>query len=400
MKKRYVFAPGPVAVPPEVLLAGAMPTMHHRSSDFPPIFDRCQQKLKQVFRTESPVAVLASSGTGAVEAAMVSTVSPGDPVIVFNAGKFGERWVQVGKAYGMNVIELKADWGKPCQPAAIAQALAANPGTKAVVVTQTETSTATVSDIKAIAEVVRATPAITIVDAVSAFMAEELRQDEWGVDMVCTGSQKAIMLPPGLGFASVSKKAEALMAASKSPKYYLDLRRYLKSLKDSDVPFTPAVNLIYSLDKALDMILEVGPEETWARHRVLARAVRSAMTALGLTIYSESPSVVVTAVNLPAGVEWKAFNKQLKTRGITIAGGQDHLEGKIFRIATLGYYDAFDAITLVSAVEMALAACGAGSELGTGVTAALRVLKTYDPAKGWVAADAATRSLEPVPTQV
>ncbi len=396
MKKNYIFSPGPVEVPSEVLLAGARPTVHHRSADFPPIFARCQEKLRKVYVTEAPVAVLASSGTGAVEAAMVSTCSPGDTVVVYNAGKFGERWGKIGRTYGMNVLELQPGWGKPLDPALVENTLRKHPETRAVIVTHTETSTGTVSDMKGLGEVVSRTDAITIIDSVSAFAAEELRQDEWKLDMVCTGAQKALMLPPGLGFASASGKALAAMKDAKSPCFYLDLRRYFKSAEKDDTPFTPAVNLFYSLEQSLDMLLAEGMENNWARHTVLSRASRAAMTALGLTLFSERPSVVTTAVNLPDGVEWGAFNKELKSRGITIAGGQDHLKGKVFRFATLGHYNVFDVVTIVSAVEMALAASGHAFELGKGVAAAMEVLRAYHPARGWVAVEKETRALEPV----
>lgn len=396
MKKNYIFSPGPTEVPAEVLLAGARPTVHHRSADFPPIFESCQDKLRKVYQTSNPIAVISSSGTGAVEAAMVSTCSPGEKVIVYNGGKFGERWVKIAKAYGMNVIELKSDWGKPLDMDVLAATLEANPDARAVVATQTETSTGTVSDIQRLGEIVSKTNAVSIVDCVSSFSAEKLPQDEWKIDMVCTGSQKALMLPPGLGFASISDKAKAAMETAKTPCFYLDLRRYLGSMPSSDTPFTPAVNLFYSLEKALEMLLEEGMENNWARHTVLSRAARAAVVRLGLSLFSERPSVVVTAVNLPGGVEWKSFNNELKSRGITIAGGQDHVKGKIFRFATLGFYNVFDVVTVVSSVEMGLAASGYDFELGTGVAAAMEVLRAYDPKKGWTAAEEATRDLEPV----
>lgn len=396
MKKSYIFSPGPVEVPSEVLLAGARPTVHHRSADFPPIFARCQEKLRKVYGTSGPLAILASSGTGSVEAAMVSTASPGDTVIVYNAGKFGERWVKVGKTYGMNVIELKIDWGKPLDMALLEETLRKHPETRSVVVTHTETSTGTVTDIKKLGEVVSKTNAISIVDSVSAFAAEPVRQDEWKLDMVCTGSHKALMLPPGLGITSASEKAIAAMKEAKCPCFYFDLRKYFASAAKDDTPFTPAVNLFYSLEQALDMLLEEGMENNWARHTVLSRASRAAMVELGLSLFSERPSVVVTAVNLPEGVEWGGFNKELKSRGITIAGGQDHLKGKIFRFATLGNYNVFDVITIVGAVEMALAASGHPFEMGKGIAKAMEVLRAYNPAKGWVAAEEHTRNLEPV----
>lgn len=396
MKKNYIFSPGPTEVPAEVLLASAAPTVHHRSADFPPIFKRCEEKLQAVFCTTAPVVVTASSGTGAVEAAMTSTVNPGEKVVVYNAGKFGERWVKVGKAFGMEVIELPFEWGTPLDMAVLEKTLQDNPDTKAVVVTQTETSTGTVSDIRKLGEIVSKTDALSIVDCVSSFAAEELPQDKWSIDMVCTGSQKALMLPPGLGMVSISEKAQKAMEGVTTPRFYFDLRSYLKSLGKDDTPFTPAVNLFYGLEKALDMILEEGMDNNWARHHVLSRASRAAMAELGLTFFSSRPSVVVTAVNLPDGVEWSAFNTELKSRGITIAGGQDQVKGKIFRFGTLGYYNIFDVVTIVSAIEMALAASGYNFTMGKGVAAAMDVLRAYLPSEGWIAAEEATRGLEPV----
>lgn len=383
MNKRYIFAPGPVAVPPEVLLAGAAPTIHHRTDDFIAIFASVQTKLRKVFRTEHPVVTLISSGTGAVEAAMVSTIAPGETVIVVNSGKFGERWVKVAKAYGMNCIEIKVGWGHAVAPEEIKKAIEANPKAKAVVLSQTETSTGAVNDIQAIAAITRTTETLLIVDSVSAFLAEPMEMDAWGVDMVCTGSQKALMLPPGLGLVAVGARAQKAIETTKGPKFYLDLGRYLKSLKDNDVPFTPAVNLIYSLEKALDVVLTAGVEETWARHLVLAKACRAAVKAVGLSLYASSPSVVVTTVNGPAGIDTGKIVKELKLMGITIAGGQDEAKGKIFRFATLGFYDVFDAITIVSAIEMALGRVGHQFTPGSGVAAALNVVRHYNPAKGW-----------------
>lgn len=383
MNKRYIFAPGPVNVPSEVLLASAAPTLHHRGEDFPPFQAAVHEKLKQVFCTSETVAVLSSSGTGAVESAMISTISPGEKVLVFNGGKFGERWCKVARAYGMGLVELKEEWGRPLTPERLAVEFAAHPDARAVVVTQTETSSATRSDIRALAALTRDSEAILIVDAVSSFLAEELRMDDWGVDVVCTGSQKALMMPPGMGLAAVSPRARARIATCKTPRFYLDLGAYLKGVEKGDPPFTPAVNLYYALGKALDLILAEGVEEVWARHAVLARAGRAALSALGLTLFSESPSCVVTMALLPEGVAWKQFRGALKGHGITIAGGQDHMEGKAFRVANLGYHDLFDVVTMVTGVELALAACGVPIPMGKGVGAALEVLRHYDPKVGW-----------------
>jgi len=386
MKKRYIFAPGPTAVPPEVLLAGAAPTIHHRSVDFPPIFDRCQKALRQVFLTESPVAVLASSGTGALEAAMISTISPGETVIVVSSGKFGQRWCQVAQAYGMNLVTLEVEWGKAVAPEQIEKALKDNPGAKAVVLTHCETSTGVVNPIEDIAKITRKTDTLLIVDAVSAFLAEPMKMDEWGVDIVGTGAQKAIMLPPGLGFTAVGPRAQAAMKTCKTPRFYFDLAKYLKSMDKSDTPFTPAVNMFYALEESLKQVLADGLEETWARQLVLAKAARAAVKAMNIELFADPPSVVVTACKAPEGIDGGAVVKALKAMGITIAGGQDHLKGKIFRFATLGYYDAFDVMTIVSALELALSQLKHKYTQGAGAAAALEVLRVYDPAKGWKAA--------------
>ncbi len=387
MKKNYLVAPGPTAVPPEVLLAGARQPIHHRSVDFPPIFDKCQKMLRQVFMTQHPVCVTASSGTGAVEAAMVSLIAPGEKVISLNSGKFGERWCKVAQAYGMKLIQVDLPWGQGANAQTFEKVLAENPDARAIVVTQTETSTGVVNDIQSIAQLTRGTNTLLIVDAVSGFLAEPLRMDEWGVDVVATGSQKAIMLPPGLGFVALGARAqEVLKSGQKAPCFYLDLRRYLKSMAESDTPFTPAVNMFYALEKALEMLLEDGPEEIWARHEVLAQAGRAAVKAMNLSLYASAPSVVVTAVNGPEGMGASPIVKALKNMGITIAGGQDQLKGKIFRFATLGYYNAFDVMTIVSALELALGQLGHKYTKGAGAAAALEVLRAYDPAKGWKAA--------------
>ncbi len=394
MKKNYIFAPGPTAVPPEVLLAGAKPTIHHRSVDFPPIFNRCQEMLRKAFCSSSPVAVLAGSGTSAVEASMVSLIAPGEKVISLNSGKFGERWCKVAQAYGMQLVQVDVEWGKGVGAETFAPLLKQHPDAKAIVVTQCETSTGVVNDIQSIASLTRQSGTLLIVDAVSAFLAEPMKMDEWGVDVVATGSQKAIMLPPGLGFSCVGPRAQEAMKAKKSPCFYLDLRKYLKSMADSDTPFTPAVNLFYSLEAALGALLAEGVEEVWARHEVLARAGRAAVRAMNIELFAQPPSVVLTTCKAPAGMDGGKVVKALKSMGITIAGGQDSLKGKIFRFATLGYYNAFDVMTIVSALELALGQLGHNYTRGAGAAAALDALRAYNPEKGWSSALQALRAAE------
>ncbi len=369
IRKNYIFAPGPVTVPPQVLAATAKPIIHHRSSDFDPLFKNVCEGLQYVFQTKNPVLTLSSSGTGAMEAAIVSTCSPGDHVLSLENGKFGERWGLLAKAFGFDVDRVAVEWGTAPDPIMVEERLKARPDTKAVYLELCETSTATVSDVKAIAAIVAKTDAILIVDAVSGLCAEELRTDEWGVDMVGSGSQKALMLPPGLGFVSVSPKAQELMKKSTSCKFYLDLNKYLKNWEKNTTPFTPAVNLIYGLEAALDMLKTEGMENVWDRHAQNAEAVRRAMIAIGCSLYSQKPSNTCTAVNVPDDVDGTKIVKTLKQNGVTIAGGQDALKGKIFRIATLGWHNEFDVLTLVGAVEQALWSLGHKFERGAGITA-------------------------------
>ncbi len=375
MQKHILFTPGPTEVPPEVLAAGAQPIVHHRSPDYEPIFAKVSEDLKYVFQTQNPVVMFASSGTGAMEAAVVSTLSPGDVAITVEGGKFGERWTELCNAFGVKPVVIKVEWATAVTPEQIEQALKENPTAKAVFLTHCETSTGVITDIKAIAEVVNKTDAIVVVDAVSSLGAEELRTDEWGLDVVVTGSQKALMMPPGLAFLSISPKAQKLVETSKCPKYYFSVRKYLKNLADKTTPFTPAVLMTLALDKALQMIKAEGIENCWARHKKLAAATRAGVQALGLELFARQPANVVTAVKVPQGIEGGKIVKTLRNEfGITIAGGQEHLKGKIFRIATLGYYDKFDVTTMMSALELTLKKVGYTFEFGKGIKAAMEVL--------------------------
>lgn len=370
MKKR-LFTPGPTPIPETVMLKMAEPIIHHRNPEFNEILTRVNKNLKYLFQTNQPVLTLTCSGTGGVESTFVSLFSPGDTVISVNGGKFGERWVKMPKAFGLNVVEVKTPWGKAPTEDQILGALRSNSNAKAVYLVHSETSTGTATDVKAMAKVIRDnSKALVCVDGITAIGAHELRFDEWGIDICVTGSQKGLMIPPGLAFVAVSERAVGAMESSKMPKFYFDLRKAVKSYADNDTPFTPAVSLIIGVDLALEMIKAEGIENVWRRHERLASALRAGVVALGLKLFSDSPSYAVTPVWVPEGVAWKSFNKILKgEKGITIAGGQDEFKDKIFRVSHLGYYDELDMIAFVGALEQTLAAVGYSFPMGAGLTA-------------------------------
>ncbi|MDE3058952.1 MAG: alanine--glyoxylate aminotransferase family protein [Bacteroidota bacterium] len=375
MKKR-LFTPGPTPVPEHVMLTMAEPIIHHRNPEFNEILTRVNRNLKYLFQTEQPVLTLTCSGTGGVEATFVSLLSPGDTIIAVNGGKFGERWVKMPRALGLKSVEIKLEWGKAPTADQILSALKKNPETKAVYLTHSETSTGTATDVKALARAIREnSDALVCVDGITAVGAHELRFDEWGLDACVTGSQKGLMIPPGLAFVALSRRAIETMEHSTLPKFYFDLRKALKSYEKNDTPFTPAVSLVIGVDAALEMIRTEGIENIWKRHERLAMAIRAGLSALGLKLFSNSPSYAVTPVWVPEGVEWKTFNKILKTKyGITIAGGQDDYAGKIFRISHLGYYDEMDMVTMMTALEMTLRESGYAFDAGVGVQAVVKYL--------------------------
>lgn len=377
MKKR-LFTPGPTPIPETVMLKMAEPIIHHRNPEFNEILTRVNKNLRYLFQTEQPVLTLTSSGTGGVESTFVSLFSPGDTIISANGGKFGERWVKMPKAFGMNVVEIKVEWGKAPTEEQILTALKAHPEAKAVYLVHSETSTGAATDVKALAKIIREnSSALVCVDGITAVGAHEMRFDEWGIDVCVTGSQKGLMIPPGLAFVAVSKRAVAAMETSKMPRFYFDLKKALKSYQENDTPWTPAVSLVIGVDAALQKIVEEGIENVWARHKRLANAIRAGVSGAGLKLFSEFPSYAVTPVWVPEGVEWKKFNKILKGKyGITIAGGQDDFKDKIFRISHLGYYDELDMITMIGALELTLKECGYQFDLGVGVKALLQSLAT------------------------
>jgi aspartate aminotransferase-like enzyme len=375
MKKRYLMTPGPTPVPAEVLLEMARPILHHRTSQFQAIFKEINEGLKYIFQTGNDVVTFASSGTGAMEASVVNLLSKGDKVVVVRGGKFGERFGEICSAYGVDVIPLDVEWGQEPQPSVIRDALKNHEEVRAVYVNLCETSTGTVYDVKGIAEVTKKTDAVLVVDAISGLGADDIQTDKWGVDIVVSGSQKGLMIPPGLAFCSVSEKAWKLIGTSTLPKYYFDFKKAKKSLDKDDTPWTPAVSLLIGLREALRMIKEETLPNVLKRHALLAQATREAVAAMGLELLSASPSNAVTAVKMPDGLDGQKLVKTLRdVHGVSIAGGQAQLKGKIFRIAHLGFMEKFDVITALSAVEIGLKELGHKFELGSGIKAAENVL--------------------------
>lgn len=372
--KRRLFTPGPTTVPDRVLLKMAEPIIHHRSEEFGRMFATVNEGLKILFQTENEVLTLTSSGTGAMEAAVVNLLSKGDRALVVRGGKFGERWGELCETYGVHVTAIDVPWGEAVAPEMISEHLKADPAIKAVFATQSETSTGALNDIEAIGRVVRETDALLIVDAITGIGAHRMLPDTWGVDAVVTGSQKGLMLPPGLAFIALSERAWKAVERSDLPKYYLDLTKAKKSLSKDQNPYTPAVSLLVGLKAALDMILEEGIENIWARHAKNAEATRAAVRAMGLGIFAKNPSNVLTIVQLPEQIDGKQLVKALDGYGFTVAGGQAQLSGKVIRISHLGYVDDFDTLSVIAGLERALRDLGWNVEPGAGLSAAQGVL--------------------------
>jgi aspartate aminotransferase-like enzyme len=374
MKKRYLMTPGPTPVPSEVLLAQARPMIHHRTPDFSAIFMESIEGLKQVFDTEDDVLVMACSGTGAMESAFVNCFCAGDTVIVGTNGKFGERLAQIAKVYGLEVVELAYEWNEVVKPDDIAKALEEHPDARGVAVCQSETSSGVLNDVQAIGSIVAGYPdCVFIVDSITGIGAVECKSCDWQLDVVMTGSQKGLMLPPGLAAVTVSEKAWKAYERSTLPKFYFDWGKYQKSVAKETTPFTPSVSLIIGLNEALKLMLDEGVENVIARHSRLAEATRAGVTALGLELFApeEGRGSAVTPVWVPDGVDGKAIVKIMKDKyGVTIAGGQEQYAGRIFRIGHLGYFGDFDIITTLAALEMTLAELGYGFQRGAGISAA------------------------------
>jgi aspartate aminotransferase-like enzyme len=373
MKKQRLFTPGPCAAPAEVLLELARPIFHHRTDEFRELFRRVRADLRQLFYADYEVCALTSSGTGAMEAAVLNTMPPGTKALVASCGKFGERWEEICRLHGFECVMVAADYGKAVSPAAVKEALAKHPDVSTVFTTLCETSTGTLTDVKAIGAAVAGTKALLVVDAISGFLAEELRVKDWGVDIAVTGSQKALMLPPGLAFLSVSPRAWTRLEGFAPRSYYFDLRAYRKAGTDDDTPYTAAHTLLAAAAKALEMIKAEGLQNN---HRHIARqaaATRAGVQAMGLSLFSEAPANAVTAVRPPEGTA-DTIVKELKSRyGITVAGGQGSMKGKLFRIGHIGYVDDLDTLGVLAATESVLIKLGVPGKPGAAAAAAQEV---------------------------
>lgn len=377
MLKRYLLAPGPTPVPPEVLLAMARPMIHHRAPEFDPIFAEVRENLKWLFQTRNDVLQLACSGTGGMEGAVSNFLSPGDKAICINGGKFGERWTKICKTFGVQVHEIKVEWGRAVDPQMVAEALKKDPSIKAVYVQASETSTGVAHNCKALADIVRPLgETILVVDAITALGVFDLKTDEWGLDVVVTGSQKALMLPPGMAFVSVSDKAWRFADKAKNAAFYFNFKRERENQQKNQTAYTPAVSMILGLQEVLRMLKAEGLANVFARHATLAQAMREGVKAAGLTLFpKESPSDALTTVTAPEGIDGQQIYKNLRVQyGITAAGGQDHLKGKVFRISHMGYADRFDVITALAATEMVVKGLGYPITLGSGVGRAQELL--------------------------
>jgi aspartate aminotransferase-like enzyme len=371
IKKPRLLTPGPTPLYPKALQAMMGADLHHRTQDFRDVYSQVLADLKFVLGTSNDVLVLAASGTGAMEASVANCFSPGDRVIVCTAGKFGERWVELTKAFGLDVLVLQEPYGSSVEADTLAKALAANRDVKGVFVQASESSTGAAHDVEAMGQLIQKTNALFVVDAITGVGTMPLDIDAWGLDFVIGGSQKAFMIPPGLAFLSISPKAWARMESAKLPRYYFDLRREKKNALKGESSWTPATSLILGLAEVLKFVKQLGMANLVDNAQQLAAATRAACAALGLELFSPGrPSAAVTAVKAPAGLDSNVIVKEFRTRfGSVIANGQGEMKGQLFRIAHLGYFDIVDLFGLVAQLELILSEHGVPVTLGTGVAA-------------------------------
>jgi aspartate aminotransferase-like enzyme len=375
MKKYQLMAPGPTPVPSNVLLAMAQPIIHHRTPEYEALFIEVRKGLKRLFQTSQDVLPFASSGTGAMEAAVVNTLSPGDTVLVVQAGKFGERWLEICKAYGITTVPLQAPFGQTVSAERLAEGLKLLPQARAVLTQHSESSTAVLHDVKGMAAVTRGTDTILIVDAVSSLGIANLEMDAWGVDVVVAGSQKGLMLPPGLSFCAISDRAWGHVKASRLPKYYFDFEAERTCVAKNEAHFTPAVSIMLGLREVLRMIEAEGLKHVYERHERLARATRAGAEAVGLELFAKAnPSPALTALVSPEGLDSEKILETYSTsHNITIAGGQGEMKGKVFRLGHMGYVAEFDVVTALAALEQVLHELGHPVDFGAAVRAAQKV---------------------------
>jgi aspartate aminotransferase-like enzyme len=369
MKKRLM-TPGPTPVPEEALLELAKPVFFHRSPEFRALLKEVITDLQYVFQTANPVCVLTSSGTGGMEAAVTNALAPGETAILLTAGRWGERWRALGKTFGINVVAVEAANGSAVKPEQLQAALAEHRDAAAVLTNLSETSTGVRHDIQAFGKLVAATPALFIVDTISGLAVMECRTDDWKVDINVTGSQKALMLPPGLAYVSVSDKAWAKIEKTPNRSYYFDLKKYRNKGAEGDTPYTPANTLILAQKVSLKRLRAEGMEQVWARHARVAKACRAAVTAMGLELFAHPPADGLTVIRVPSGIDGTAaLGKLEKTYGLKLANGQDELKGKIWRLAHMGYIDQFEVLAALAGLELVLHEMGFKVQLGAGVAA-------------------------------
>jgi aspartate aminotransferase-like enzyme len=379
MKRNLLLTPGPTQVPPSVCEALGRPIIHHRTPQFQNEIKEAVEGLKYIFQTKNDVYLLTCSGTGAMEAAVCNLLSPGDKAIAVEAGKFGERRTELCKVYKADARVVTIEWGKTVTAADIQKLLKAEPDIKAVFITLCETSTGATPDVQAIAKVVKESNAVLVLDAISGLGVTDVQTDNWGVDVVVSGSQKGLMLPPGLAMISVSPKALVLIEKSTNPRYYFDLREAKKAAEKADTPFTPAIGIIIALNEAVRLVKQEGLQNLFARYAHMAKATRAAAEALGLKVFTDPScqSNVLTAISLPANIDGEKLMKIMRDEyGITVAGGQDKLKGKTIRIAHMGMLDEFDLISGFACLEKVLKKMGHSFELGAGVAAAQKVFNS------------------------
>jgi aspartate aminotransferase-like enzyme len=377
-EKRYLMTPGPTPVPPQVLAAMALPIVHHRSPDFRPTYRQVLDRLKEVYKTQGEVLLYTASGTAGLESVVANLTSPGDRVVAVSAGYFGERWADIARAYGCEVDHIAYEWGETPSADDLAARLAELGGASVVLVTQSETSTGVVCDVRAFATATKEAGALIAVDAISSLGAVPCETDEWGLDSVVSGSQKALMSPPGLMAVSVSDAAWKRREGATAPRFYLDWERTRVAQESLDAAFTPAVSIVVGMNVALGLILERGLDAAFDEHVRLGRACREGVKAMGLELFSpdDDSSAVVTTVRVPNSIDGSQLLLDLRDRfGITLAPGQGPLKGKVFRVGHLGYYDVFDITTALAGIELALAEAGADIERGVAVS---RALETYE----------------------